>query len=247
MGAGLDLAYAEAMKGLRPGAVKLQVELDPAMVARYRLVGYENRTIADADFRKDQVDAGEIGIGHQVTALCVVELSDQAKAAPGPLHATAGQDRDRLELVSLSGTPLPTLDPAGGVLDCSSARSARNRMQARSITRTTLVSAKGGTTGPLEEDVSHLSALVISRPCTPELLEAPASLSSSGPRFAATAIAPRLRPRSARGSRSWKAVDGTHPNNTCSVVAASPAIGCSAGMPTVESVVIQMYAKRRCS
>jgi Ca-activated chloride channel family protein len=64
---------------------KLQVELDPAMVSRYRLVGYENRTVADADFRKDEVDAGEIGAGHQVTALYVVELTDQAKATPGPL------------------------------------------------------------------------------------------------------------------------------------------------------------------
>jgi Ca-activated chloride channel family protein len=49
--------------------VKLQVDFDPAMVARYRLVGYENRDIKDEDFRKDQVDAGEIGAGHQVTAL----------------------------------------------------------------------------------------------------------------------------------------------------------------------------------
>ncbi|MBA2543994.1 MAG: DUF3520 domain-containing protein, partial [Deltaproteobacteria bacterium] len=64
---------------------KLQVEFDPAMVSRYRLVGYENRTIADDDFRKDHVDAGEIGVGHQVTALYVVDLTDQAKANPGPL------------------------------------------------------------------------------------------------------------------------------------------------------------------
>jgi Ca-activated chloride channel family protein len=64
---------------------KLQVEFDPAMVSRYRLVGYENRDLADADFRKDQVDAGEIGMGHQVTAMYVVELTEQAKAAPGPL------------------------------------------------------------------------------------------------------------------------------------------------------------------
>lgn len=65
--------------------VKLQVELDPEMVSRYRLAGYENRTIADADFRNDPVDAGEIGIGHQVTAMYVVELTERAKAAPGPL------------------------------------------------------------------------------------------------------------------------------------------------------------------
>ena len=49
--------------------VKLQVDFDPALVARYRLVGYENRDIKDDDFRKDEVDAGEIGAGLQVRAL----------------------------------------------------------------------------------------------------------------------------------------------------------------------------------
>ncbi len=54
--------------------VKLQVDFDPRRVARYRLVGYENRNIVDDSFRDDQVDAGEIGAGHQVTALYELEL-----------------------------------------------------------------------------------------------------------------------------------------------------------------------------
>ncbi|WP_224371595.1 vWA domain-containing protein [Hyalangium versicolor] len=54
--------------------VKLQVEFDPAQVARYRLVGYENRAIADIQFRDDKVDAGELGAGHTVTALYELEL-----------------------------------------------------------------------------------------------------------------------------------------------------------------------------
>ena len=49
--------------------VKIQVEFDPAQVERYRLLGYENRAIADRDFRNDAVDAGEVGAGHQVVAL----------------------------------------------------------------------------------------------------------------------------------------------------------------------------------
>ncbi len=53
--------------------VKIQVEFDPAQVTRYRLLGYENRAIADADFRNDKVDAGEVGAGHQVTALYEIE------------------------------------------------------------------------------------------------------------------------------------------------------------------------------
>jgi Ca-activated chloride channel homolog len=49
--------------------VKIQVEWNPARVARYRLVGYENRTLAAEDFRDDTKDAGELGAGHTVTAL----------------------------------------------------------------------------------------------------------------------------------------------------------------------------------
>ena len=48
---------------------KIQVEFDPAVIAEYRLLGYENRDVADEDFRNDAVDAGEIGAGHSVTAL----------------------------------------------------------------------------------------------------------------------------------------------------------------------------------
>ncbi|MEZ6017548.1 MAG: von Willebrand factor type A domain-containing protein [Planctomycetota bacterium] len=55
--------------------VKLQVEFDPAQVLRWRQLGYENRAIADRDFRNDKVDAGEVGAGHQVTCLYEVELA----------------------------------------------------------------------------------------------------------------------------------------------------------------------------
>ena len=56
--------------------VKLQVEFHPESVAAYRLVGYENRDIADRDFRNDRVDAGEVGSGHNVTALYDVVLKE---------------------------------------------------------------------------------------------------------------------------------------------------------------------------
>lgn len=49
--------------------VKLQVEFNPARVASYRLLGYENRLLQAEDFNNDQVDAGEMGAGHSVTAL----------------------------------------------------------------------------------------------------------------------------------------------------------------------------------
>jgi Ca-activated chloride channel homolog len=49
--------------------VKIQVEFNPARVAAYRLIGYENRRLAARDFNDDSKDAGEIGAGHTVTAL----------------------------------------------------------------------------------------------------------------------------------------------------------------------------------
>jgi len=49
--------------------VKIQVEFNPARVSAYRLIGYENRLLADEDFTDDTKDAGEIGSGHSVTAL----------------------------------------------------------------------------------------------------------------------------------------------------------------------------------
>lgn len=58
--------------------VKIQVEFNPEAVTSYRLLGYENRNIADKDFRNDRVDAGEVGSGHSVTALYEVVLADEA-------------------------------------------------------------------------------------------------------------------------------------------------------------------------
>jgi Ca-activated chloride channel family protein len=49
--------------------VKLQLEFNPARVASYRLIGYENRVLRNEDFNDDTVDAGDIGAGHSVTAL----------------------------------------------------------------------------------------------------------------------------------------------------------------------------------
>lgn len=61
---------------------KVQVVFDPEVVTRYRLIGYENRAVADRSFRDDRVDAGEVGAGHTVVALYEVELAARAPAAP---------------------------------------------------------------------------------------------------------------------------------------------------------------------
>jgi len=49
--------------------VKIQIEFNPAVISEYRLIGYENRALAEEDFDNDKVDAGDIGAGHQVTAI----------------------------------------------------------------------------------------------------------------------------------------------------------------------------------
>nr|MDE6730931.1 DUF3520 domain-containing protein [Oscillospiraceae bacterium] len=56
--------------------VKLQLEFSPETVRSYRLIGYENRVLANEDFNNDKVDAGEIGAGHSVTALYEIIPTD---------------------------------------------------------------------------------------------------------------------------------------------------------------------------
>jgi len=81
--------------------VKLQVELNPATVSAYRLIGYENRALDDRDFNDDKKDAGDMGAGHSVTALyeivpagqrvetgSVDPLKYQPRPAPRPGDAT---------------------------------------------------------------------------------------------------------------------------------------------------------------
>ena len=63
--------------------VKIQVEFNPAKVAGYRLLGYENRLLADKDFNDDKKDAGEIGAGHTVTALYEIVPAGQKVENPG--------------------------------------------------------------------------------------------------------------------------------------------------------------------
>ena len=64
--------------------VKVQVEFNPALVKGYRLIGYENRAMADEDFRDDAKDAGDVGPGHQFTVAYEVALADSEQ----PVGAT---------------------------------------------------------------------------------------------------------------------------------------------------------------
>ncbi len=82
--------YAEARKVLVHQAgstlitvaqdVKIQVEFNPQKVKSYRLIGYENRILADRDFNDDTKDAGDVGAGHTVTALYEIVPTDGSPA-----------------------------------------------------------------------------------------------------------------------------------------------------------------------
>ncbi len=65
---------------------KVQVDFNPQVVRQYRLIGYENRAIADHDFRNDAVDAGELGAGHTATALYAVQLHEGASGRLGTVQ-----------------------------------------------------------------------------------------------------------------------------------------------------------------
>src|SRR6056297_2810138 len=66
--------------------VKIQIEFNPAVVAEYRLIGYENRMLEREDFNNDAIDAGDIGAGHTVTALYEVALNGAGGERVDPLR-----------------------------------------------------------------------------------------------------------------------------------------------------------------
>ncbi len=89
--------------------VKIQVEFNPAHVAAYRLIGYENRRLAHRDFNDDRKDAGEVGAGHSVTALYeVVPVGGEADVGDvdplryqRPAPGAAGDHGEELAQVKL--------------------------------------------------------------------------------------------------------------------------------------------------
>ena len=115
--------------------VKIQVEFNPAVVAEYRLIGYENRMLRREDFNNDKIDAGEIGAGHTVTALYELALTgsesrmidplrfvEKRETGPGVTNELAfvrlrykvpGTDKSRLIERPVRTDSITTLDKAG--------------------------------------------------------------------------------------------------------------------------------------
>ncbi|MBQ4832109.1 VWA domain-containing protein [Pseudoalteromonas sp. MMG010] len=59
--------------------VKVQVEFNPQLVAEYRLIGYQNRLLANEDFNNDNIDAAELGAGHTVTAIYELTMANSTQ------------------------------------------------------------------------------------------------------------------------------------------------------------------------
>ncbi len=83
--------------------VKIQVEFNPRRVAEYRLIGYENRVLNNEDFANDKVDAGDIGPGHEVTALYEI--------------VPVGSGAEQLPALRYGDKPVPTSAHADEVAD----------------------------------------------------------------------------------------------------------------------------------
>ncbi|HER08268.1 MAG TPA: DUF3520 domain-containing protein [Bacteroides sp.] len=86
---------------------KIQVTFDPATVDSYRLIGYENRVLEDAEFEDDTVDAGEIGATQTITALYEVIPSSEGQGSFGSLefrYKKPGEDMSRLLTLQLDNS-----------------------------------------------------------------------------------------------------------------------------------------------
>ncbi len=82
---------------------KVQVKFNPAVISRYRLIGYENRDVADEDFRNDEVDAGELGPGHSVTALYEVKFEPEVNPTESAITVfMRWEDPDTRQITEIS-------------------------------------------------------------------------------------------------------------------------------------------------
>ena len=104
--------------------VKIQIEFNPAQVSEYRLLGYVNRKLANEDFANDEVDAGEIGAGHTVTALYELALVGeggerhsesryQKTATPDALSSEIAEVRLRYKMPNATSSKLTTRQVLG--------------------------------------------------------------------------------------------------------------------------------------
>ena len=100
-----DLFITNLMSTLQTIALdaKIQVDFDPNVVQQYRLIGYENRAIADQDFRNDEIDAAEFGAGHSAAAIYAVQFVPGAQGRIATVNLR-WQDPQSRAVTEISGT-----------------------------------------------------------------------------------------------------------------------------------------------
>lgn len=135
--------------------VKMQVEFNPAVVKSYRLIGYENRDVADKDFRNNAVDGGEVGAGHSCTALFEIKLFENAS---GPIAtSTVRWKHDEEDEYSEAAVEAHTKDIRTWEQAPVNLRLAANVAEFAELLRASYW-AKNGSYDPLLEDVKKLIA-----------------------------------------------------------------------------------------
>jgi Ca-activated chloride channel family protein len=103
--------------------MKLQLEWNPEKVYAYRLIGYEDRAIADQNFRNDEIDAGEVGAGHRVTALYEVVLAGkkvpEVAGAPSPKNGEKSKGAREVKPEDLVLVKVRYKQPGAGETDAA--------------------------------------------------------------------------------------------------------------------------------
>lgn len=137
---------------------KVQVAFNPDVVKSWRLLGYENRDVADEDFRNDSVDGGEVGAGHSVTALFEIKLA--AGAVGDVATATVRWKHDeRDEFRELEST-LTTSDASQTWEDAdTNLRLAANVAEFAELLRKSYWAKKGASYESVVTDLKDLIAL----------------------------------------------------------------------------------------
>jgi Ca-activated chloride channel family protein len=133
---------------------KVQVEFNPEVVKSWRLLGYENRDVADKDFRNDAVDGGEVGSGHSVTALYELKLFDNAQGAIGTATIRYKHD-ERDEFIEVAREVTTSQVAATWEAAPANLRLAANVAEFGEMLRKSYW-AKGGSYDALFEDVKKL-------------------------------------------------------------------------------------------
>ena len=166
--------------------VKLQVEFNPAQVAAYRLLGYENRKLADKDFNDDKKDAGEIGSGHSMTAFYEIVPAgsgEEAVASVDPLkyQRTEGvesgdlftvklrwkaPDGDASELAETPFAPAPRRAPTPKAGAPSSSGSSKRRSSTRTATAKSCATGGSRCRGPIRSAKARTAARSPASPCS---------------------------------------------------------------------------------